>query len=512
MVYDHKYDETGNLVKLKTRIAVRGTEKHMQPGVHYDPNTYSATPSMTSQRILMAIVVKYNLTQKCWDITKAYTWAELKDSELIILKYPKGFERYDPNTGEELFMIMRRNLYGTPSAAKNYSDKRDKFILEAFNKNGWTCRKSTMDPCIFLIERKGDDANDRENAQRTWLLAYVDDIDCASENPVHVEMIFDIMNKEWPCKVVISSYMLGIKRTTTESDGIRSMKLSMEAYVEGMYNAFKSFVPTKTLHTPCEHNLLLSLENESTEEENQRVMKRGFQRAVGMLLWAARGVFPQTLYTLGQLCKLMSRPTEQSWEAAMHLIAWMHQHRHEGISFHSNGNIEPFFMSDASNKPDLMDSKRAYGACGIWMGGPIISFAKKLEHSSSATAANEYMALSHAAKHAIWLRQLFNELGLRLLVARPTVIFADNETANKWCSDERITAGNMWILQCYHYVKELTGEHIVIQYVNTKHNIADLFTKGVPKEVFQALAPYLCGNLPILSLLNMIEDQGGKSL
>ena len=118
---------------------------------------------------------------------------------------------------------------------------------------------------------------------------------------------------------------------------------------------------------------------------------------------AARCIKPECLYTMGQLCKVMSKPTEEAWKAVMHLIAYMYQHRHEGITFSSDGNHVPFFMTDASNKGDPIDSKRAYGYCAMWMGGPIIAVAKKLDHSSSATAANEYMALSHSCKHAMWL-------------------------------------------------------------------------------------------------------------
>ena len=102
IVLDHKYDEDGELKKLKCRIAVRGTQKYMQPGTHYDPNTYAATPNMNSTRILMALVALYGLFQKCFDITKAYTWAELDKKDLLILKYPKHFERYDTNTHEPL--------------------------------------------------------------------------------------------------------------------------------------------------------------------------------------------------------------------------------------------------------------------------------------------------------------------------------------------------------------------------------------------------------------------------
>ena len=72
----------------------------------------------------------------------------------------------------------------------------------------------------------------------------------------------------------------------------------------------------------------------------------------------------------------------------------------------------------------------------------------------------------------------------------------------------------MWILQSYHYVKEMgvLGENLIdIHYVPTKLNLADLYTKGVPKEVFEFLAPYLCGHTNATSLLKMIKDQGGQS-
>ena len=95
------------------------------------------------------------------------------------------------------------------------------------------------------------------------------------------------------------------------------MKMNMEAYIKGMRNSFEEFIPPRTLHASCEPSFLLSLQNDATEEMHKRVLARGYQSAVGMVLWAARCVFPQTLYTVGQLCKQMSKPTEKAWEAAM---------------------------------------------------------------------------------------------------------------------------------------------------------------------------------------------------
>ena len=72
----------------------------MRPGEHYHPNTYAPTPNTVTTRVLMALVVKYGLYQMCWDIQKAYVWSKLEGTDIIILQYPKGFERYDPVTGE----------------------------------------------------------------------------------------------------------------------------------------------------------------------------------------------------------------------------------------------------------------------------------------------------------------------------------------------------------------------------------------------------------------------------
>jgi hypothetical protein len=509
IVLDHKFDEKGEIKALKTRLAVRGTKKHMRAGEHYSPNTYASTPNMNTTRLLMALVVKLSLHQLCWDITKAYVWAPLADHERIILEYPRGFERFHAETGEPLFMIMLRNLYGAPNASRNYSMHRDKFIMDNFNKDGWTCQQSLMDPCLFILER-------RQN--RTWMLCFVDDIDCASESKEDPQLIYEIMNKAWKCKIVPCEFILGVLRTRSiDSDGILQMKMSMEAYIKGMRNSFEEYQSPRTVQTPCEPSFLLSLQNDATEDEHNRVLARGYQSAVGMILWAARCVFPQILFAVGQLCKQMSKPTEKAWDAAMRLISWMYQNKTAGITFRSNGNPKPVFFSDATNVGDPIDSKRAYGFCGMFMGGPILASAKKLEHCSASTSANEYMAMAHAVKHAIWLRQLLQEMKLGDVVSEPTRLLADNNTANGWAGDQmfKVSNGNMWILQSFHYAREMCQEgHIKVEYVNTRYNISDLFTKGVSKETFLALEGFLTGREPISKLFEAISkqmEQGNES-
>ena len=44
--------------------------------------------------------------------------------------------------------------------------------------------------------------------------------------------------------------------------------------------------------------------------------------------------------------------------------------------------------------------------------------------------------------------------------------------------------------------------YVKANHVNTKFNLADLFTKGVPKKVLDALEPYMCGKASSGNLLS----------
>ena len=60
--------------------------------------------------------------------------------------------------------------------------------------------------------------------------------------------------------------------------------------------------------------------------------------------------------------------------------------------------------------------------------------------------------------------------------------------ANKLVHENKVTTGNQYIDVPYHWVQELRREKkIVVPYVKTKINIADITTKSVTKEVIDTL-------------------------
>jgi hypothetical protein len=52
----------------------------------------------------------------------------------------------------------------------------------------------------------------------------------------------------------------------------------------------------------------------------------------------------------------------------------MYQHRHEGLTFSSHGNLEPFCYYDSGYKQKKLFDKPQYGYVIFWAGVPIILY------------------------------------------------------------------------------------------------------------------------------------------
>ena len=130
----YKFDEQGEVSRYKTRMALAGHRGNMQPGVHFD-RTHSSTPVQHSTKILQALMVRLKLCRLAFDIKQAYCQAGLPADQKIAVRYPEGFRRYTAS-GEELFMILKRNLYGHPAAGRIWEKERNAHIMEVLNKDG----------------------------------------------------------------------------------------------------------------------------------------------------------------------------------------------------------------------------------------------------------------------------------------------------------------------------------------------------------------------------------------
>jgi hypothetical protein len=486
LYHTHKTDKEGEVNRLKTRAAVKGHRGNMKKGVHFY-ETFAPTPSEDTARVLQCLIILLNLTRMCGDIEKAYCWAKVPPGELIALSYPEGYRRVNEQ-GEELYMIMRKNLYGHPGAARAWTRERDQQLLKHFNEDGWACTQSRMDPCLFkFTDLRGKFA---------FMLIHTDDCDGAGEDEQILTDIFRKINTIWKVKPTDPEYMLGISRKVTcRNSRVSSIEMTMTPFIEAMVRSFSDHLKPGAANLPYPENSNITKLEEPDTTEISQVLALGYQRAVGMLLWAARHCYPECKYGVSRLCSVMAKPTYRAFRTAMHMITYLNQHKHRGIRYSMEDNHLPIGHSDASNKPDPADGLAQAGFVISWLGGPVATQSKKLKHVGLSSEHNEYMGITAAVKRLVWLRQLLEELGVTPeILETPSIILGDNTQANRLCLEHFISPGNQYIYQAYHFNKEAVELGFVdIRWIQTKLNIADLFTKPVSRQVLEALVPLLTG-------------------
>ena len=135
----------------------------------------------------------------------------------------------------------------------------------------------------------------------------------------------------------------------------------------------------------------------------------------------------------------------------------------------------------------------------VTIAGEAIAWSSKKQASIAlSTAEAEYIAATHAAKQIIWQCSLFQELKIDL----PTMstIFSDNQAAIAIVHHPEFYMHTKHIDIAYHFLRDLVKSGTLnLVYINMHQNLADIFTKGLPRIAHQDFT-YEIGLLP---------DQGG---
>jgi hypothetical protein len=453
-------------------------------------------------------MVKHRMVRLAYDIAQAYPHASLPTDQQVPIRYPDGYKRYCPETGEEMYMLLVMNLYGLPQGGRLWEQRRNQVILETLNQDGYTCSRSRKEPCMFVI-KKGED--------KCYMIIHTDDVDTIGTT---VELLDDIhkrLGAYWECKLVDPSYMLGMQRTIKDNDGAMEVEITMTAFIESMMKEFEKHKVTKAVMTPMTPGTFLhkpvkgatGKRAPADEAESMDMIKKGYQSLLGSLLWAARGVYPECMCGTSMLGRMMATPTTHAFSEAVVMLNYMYQNRNRGIKFSEAGNKVPVAFVDASNKPDPTDSKCQYGFVHTLQGGPIIFSSRKLAHVGLSALHNEYMALAWCNRQTAWLRELMAEMGMAECVNQPTKTYCDNTAAIMLAEEDVVSTGNQFITTPYHYNKEMeeTKQAKAI-YVRTADNIADLFTKAVSKPVLQTLLAKALGYATPMWVTEMDTKEG----
>jgi len=323
---------------------------------------------------------------------------------------------------------------------------------------------------------------------------HTDDLDAIGSDDLILDKFYSKATKIWTLKRANPNFMLGIEKVPEyDSEGrLLSITLKMTAFVRGAVEAFKEHLPAKASTAPYPPKDTLTKDTIIPEVEVREYLVKGYPRLIGMLLWAVRHGFDECKYGMAILCSVASKPGKHAWRNAMYMLSWIDVNVNRGIRFNCNGNRDIIAFTDASEKALLLKGLAMAGYVIMWMDGPLITSSYRLKNVGLSSEQNEYMAITAAAKKLVWITQLLQEICVDHQL--PIELYGDNVQANRLCTENIITPGNQYIAQYYHFNKEKVGEGLMILiWVDTTLNIADIYTKPLTRPQCEALMPNLLG-------------------
>ncbi|PSR74294.1 hypothetical protein PHLCEN_2v9956 [Hermanssonia centrifuga] len=159
-----------------------------------------------------------------------------------------------------------------------------------------------------------------------------------------------------------------------------------------------------------------------------------YREVLGTLMYASVGMRPDITYVVSTLAKFSQNPGPTHWTALKCVFAYLCGTQHYTLTLGgiSSPILTGYYDSDGMSNPDC----HPIAAYVFTIGGAISWSSKGQDIVCLSTTEAEYIALTHAAKEAIWLHHLLNEVFPKQFKL-PITVYSDNQGAIALSKDDR---------------------------------------------------------------------------
>ena len=209
---------------------------------------------------------------------------------------------------------------------------------------------------------------------------------------------------------------------------------------------------------------------------------------VGSLIYAMTCTRPDLSYCVTKLSQHLSKPDSGDWIMLKHVFRYIKQTVDYKLTFRKSEKelrIHAYCDADWASSIDDRRSTTGYYISLNEEGLPISWKSKKQSSVALSTCKAEYMALSITCQETMFLTQLLTDIMPKNI--KPAIIRSDNQGAIALIKNPVNQKRSKPIDIRYHFIRDCYKDNcIVIDYVPSESNVADVFTKA-PKKLFLLL-------------------------
>ncbi|XP_058830228.1 voltage-gated potassium channel subunit beta-2 isoform X4 [Topomyia yanbarensis] len=187
---------------------------------------------------------------------------------------------------------------------------------------------------------------------------------------------------------------------------------------------------------------------------------------------------------------LQSCPSEEHWIGLKRILRYLKGTISFRLLYHQDKDDVPLKgYADADFANDV-EERRSNSGYAFTVYGNIVSWSSKRQQlvTLSSTEA-ELVSLCYASKEGVWMSGILREVGIQFV---PFTIYEDNIPCIRIAGEPREHQRSKHIDIKYMYMKNLIKEKkMILEYIKSEEQIADLFTKPLHKTRFCKLVSSL---------------------
>ncbi|XP_019172664.1 PREDICTED: uncharacterized protein LOC109168065 [Ipomoea nil] len=371
------------------------------------------------------------------------------------MKQPPGYE--DPMHPGHV-CHLQRSLYGLKQAPRAWFKRLHDFLLST----GFASSKT--DVSLFHYTA---------GSARVFLLVYVDDIIMLGNDAVLIDTLLKQLSTMFKIRDLgTPGFFLGIE-TGKVNDG---MLLSQHHYMGDILTR-AGMMDCKPLATPAAVTQAVSLSAQPFENPTQ------YRRIVGALQYLTI-TRPDLSYAVNRLCQFMHSPTEDHWSLLKRVLRYVKGTQDYGLRLSPSSSTDLHAFSDSDWAGCPVDRKSTSGYA-VFLGSNLISWLSRKQRTVARSSTEaEYKALADVSTEVTWVVSLLRELGLHS--GQPSTFWCDNLGATYLCANPVFHARTKHVEIYYHFVRDkVASGDFIVNFVSTKDQLADIFTKPLPGPRFQ---------------------------
>jgi hypothetical protein len=263
--------------------------------------------------------------------------------------------------------------------------------------------------------------------------------------------------------------------------------ISQTKYIREMLKRF-GMEDCKPVITPMQTSCKLSKDDDSKSTD-----QRQYRSMIGNLLYVTTSR-PDVMQAVGQVAWFQAAPKESHVLAVKRIFRYLKGTEEFGLWYPKGKDLSLIAYTDA-DWVGCIDDRRSTSGATFYLGECLVSWLRKKQSSISlSTIEAEYIAATTCCTQVLWMKQTL--IDIQVEYDEPIPIYCDNTSAISISKNPVMHSKTKHIPIKYHFLWEQVAEkNIRVEYVGTKEQVADIFTKPLPQEAFE----YLCQRLGVIS-------------